>query len=150
MIKTFQIRIGDVALTDNGQTRSSNSLCGRISKTRPWANEPFFQNCFLMGLPRPLFHFIFIFSVTTVLTDIEILVKMLPMVGIKPWSSRVESDHSASWATTTSLNFVLNVLFTILLCYLLLIIFKWRTCETAIVENFHGEGVIFWNDGSRT
>ena len=47
-----------------------------------------------------LFLFIFVFSIQLILN--KMLNKILPMTGVDPRTSGIDSDRSTNWATTTS------------------------------------------------
>ena len=36
--------------------------------------------------------------------------KILPMTGVEPWTSGIVRDRSTNWATTTSLDAIVNLL----------------------------------------
>ena len=59
--------------------------------------QKFFLN--KVGHSRPLFIYFRLFNTVD---NKQMFNKILPMTGVEPWASGIESDHSTNWATTTS------------------------------------------------
>ena len=75
----------------------------RLSLPLSAASEwEYVEGCLKMGHSRPLFFFIFVFSIQL---TVNVRYKFLPMTGFEPRTSGIGSDRSTNWATTTAKNY---------------------------------------------
>ena len=68
-----------------------------------------------VGHSQPLFTYFRLFNTVD---NKQMFNKILPMTGVEPWTSGIESDSSTNWATTTSL--IVHFLFVVFEISLLL------------------------------
>ena len=75
----------------------------RAVKTKHFlGQEPFGHSFFFKKWAIPGLFFIY-FRLFNTVDNKQMLNKILPMTGVKPQTSCIESDRSTNWATTTSL-----------------------------------------------